>query len=322
MYKVSIIVPVYNVEKYLPDCLDSIINQTYKELEIILINDGSTDTSGQICDEYSWNDERIKVIHQKNSGAANAKNVGLDKAIGDYITFADSDDIVDKNWIETMMNLIIENNADMAECYLDKIYVNGFEKIEESVEKYGVFTNTEYLEQYLKRWTSSLFCLKLFKAELTKNIRFRKERRCIDDEFYTYKVVSNAKKIVITDKILYHYRQRRSSAVSSTKNQLQITDDAIELRIERYEWIKRNFCNLRKAYILDDINFLIYFAQNSVNDKNTVLKFKKTSRYYFKEAIKLGFDLKLIYISIKFLFCKPNMNYIVEKTNNIDNYFE
>lgn len=308
MNKVSIIVPVYNVDKYISECVDSIINQTYKNIEIILVDDGSTDNSGKTCDNYSQNDKRIKVIHQKNAGAANAKNTGLDNVTGDYIAFIDSDDVVEADWIETMLNLAISNNADISECAFDKYYKNHYESVVDFDSSSGRFTTEEYMKQYLSRWTSSIFCNKLFRKELTENIRFRKERRCIDDEFYTYKVISNAKMIVRTNKVLYHYRQRVTGAVQSKSHQLQITDDAIELRVERYEWIKIRFPFLKKTYINNDINFLIFFSKNSMYNDSTIKKFHETAKYYFKEAIKLGIDTKLLINSIKLLKCKPKIS--------------
>ena len=113
---VSIIVPIYNVEKYIKECIDSIINQTYKNLEIILVDDGSPDCCPKICDEYSKKDKRIKVIHKENGGLSSARNAGLDVAKGEYVSFIDSDDVVDEKFIETLYNLCIENNCDISEC--------------------------------------------------------------------------------------------------------------------------------------------------------------------------------------------------------------
>ena len=318
MKKVSIIVPVYNVEKYLKECIVSLISQTYKNIEIILIEDGSPDNCGVICDEFAKNDERIKVIHQKNAGAANAKNAGLDVASGQYITFMDSDDVVELNWIEYLVNLLEEKNVDMVECAYDEMYVNDFKSVENNNQTFGLISVEDYLKQYLPNWSSSLFWTKLFKKELTENIRFRKERRCIDDEFYTYKVVSNAKIIYKTDKVLYHYRQRKSSAVNSTKNQLQITDDAMELRVERYEWIKHKFPTLKKLYIENDINFLIFWANNSLYDEKNVKKYKEVSKYYFKEAIKLGLDFKLLSNALLFLKTTPKINNVKKTSEDKD----
>ena len=308
MDKVSIIIPIYNVDKYLNQCINSVINQTYKNLEILLIDDGSTDKSGSICDAYAEKDSRIKVFHQVNAGAANAKNKGLDLATGDYIAFIDSDDIAEECWIDTMVTILNNYSADMCECRFDKYYIDRYEKLDENLKDINVFSSEEYLNQYLDDWTCSLFWTKLFKRELTENIRFRKERRCIDDEFYTYKVISNAKKIVKINNILYHYRQRKSSAVQSRKNQLQITKDAIELRIERYNWIKKKYPQIRKKYLDSDMNFLLFFSHNSLFDLESNKIFHNASKFYLKETLKLGVNINLLRISFKLLMCKPIMN--------------
>lgn len=284
--KVSIIIPVYNVQNYLRQCLDTVVGQSYKNIEIILVNDGSTDLSGKICEEYSIKDKRIHVIDQKNQGAANAKNVGLDYATGDYIAFADSDDFVELDWIEEMVYTMEQKNADIVECDFDKVYINKREKGNNASFRAEMFSAEEYMCQYLDNWTCSLFWNKLFKFELIKEIRFRKERRCIDDEFFTYKVVSKATKIYRHEKCLYHYRQRASSVVSSIKNHIQKTDDALEILIERYEWVKKYFPQLIKIYLDHDIEIMIYFAKNGSFTEETVKKFKKISKFYFKESFK------------------------------------
>lgn len=284
--KVSIIIPVYNVQNYLKQCLDTVTAQRYMNLEIILVNDGSTDSSGKICEEYSQKDERIVVINQENKGAANAKNAGLDSVTGEYITFVDSDDFVEKNWIAKMVYVMENNDVDIVECNFDKIFIDRVERGNSNTYKAKIFSAEDYMNQYLDCWTSSLFWNKLFKAELTKDIRFRIERRCIDDEFFTYKLVSKAKKIYRTEECLYHYRQRTSSAVSSEKNRLQKTEDALEILIERYEWIKKYFPQLTKKYLNHDIEILFYFAQSGSFEGETVKKFKKISRFYFKECFK------------------------------------
>ena len=122
MLKISVIVPVYNVEKFLPFCIESIINQTYKDLEIILIDDGSTDTSLAICNEYSKKDKRIKVIHQENHGLSHARNTGIENASCDYLSFIDADDIISPYFYEYLMNLMQKNNVDIS--YLKNYALN------------------------------------------------------------------------------------------------------------------------------------------------------------------------------------------------------
>lgn len=286
MAKVSVIVPVYNVEKYLPQCIDSIVKQHFQNLEILLVDDGSTDSSGRICDTYAEKDSRIRVIHQSNAGAANAKNTGLDQALGDYIAFIDSDDYVEPNWLQTMVSTAEKYQADIVECDFDKVFTNRNEVVNCFRDAYQCFSAEEYLEQYLNNWTCSLFWNKLFKTNVMNNIRFRKERRCIDDEFFTYKVISGAKRIVRVNDILYHYRQRASGVVSSLKNRKQITDDSLEILIERYKWIHEHFPNLTQIYLKHDVEIMFYFAREFAFTKDTVKKFHRIAGYYLLQSIR------------------------------------
>ncbi len=285
MKKVSIVVPVYNVERYLQQCVESLIHQTYTDLEILLVDDGSTDQSGQMCDEYAEKDERIKVIHQQNAGAANAKNAGIDAATGEYLTFIDSDDYVDLDWVACMVETLENNHTDLVECGLDQVYkdrvcpVDGFE------DGNGYFATVDYLKIYFQKWTNSLFCNKLFKRTLTDGIRFRTERRCIDDEYYTYKILCNASSVFRIGRALYHYRQRRSSAVQSPQNKLQITDDALEIMIERYEWIVKRIPELKHVFLEHDIDFLLYFCYQGTYDKDLVKKYRRVAWYYLRKSL-------------------------------------
>ncbi len=145
--KISVVVPVYNVEKYLIKCVLSIINQTYRNLEIILVNDGSTDKSSKLCNELKVRDNRIKVIHKKNGGLSSARNVGLNMATGKLISFIDSDDWIEPNFIEILYNGIVLHNADISTVQFSK--VKDFKKIEffsETRSKWMVFSKTEAME--------------------------------------------------------------------------------------------------------------------------------------------------------------------------------
>ena len=122
---ISVIVPVYNVEKYLRQCLDSVLAQTYRELEIILVDDGSTDGSGAICDEYATRDSRIKVVHQQNGGLSSARNAGLDLATGEYVAFVDSDDYIHETMLELLYQALVENNADTVICNFERVDEKG-----------------------------------------------------------------------------------------------------------------------------------------------------------------------------------------------------
>lgn len=285
MKKVSIIIPVYNVAEYLRQCLDSVLGQTYSNLEIIIINDGSTDDSGQICDDYAKKDTRIKLFHQANAGAANAKNAGLDQMTGEYVTFIDSDDYVELNWIEKMVDSLESANADVAECTFMREYTNHTEEGNPEGFLPASFTGSEYISQYLNKWTNSLFWNKLFIARLVSRVRFRKERRCIDDEFFTYKVVGAARQIIRIPNALYHYRQRRSSAVYSHDKAVQRTADALEMLKERYLWIGNRFPEFKKYYIFHDVSNLHFFANNFPFTEDLINQYRSISRFYIKESV-------------------------------------
>ena len=320
MKKISIILPVYNVAAYLRQCLDSLLSQTYADLEIILVDDGSKDESGHICDEYARRDARVVVIHQENAGAANAKNTGLDRATGKYIAFMDSDDYAEPNWIETMVGAAERTGADVVECDFDRVFVN-YSKTVNGYQEECLWTAEEYLGQYLSNWTCSLFCNKLFRAALLSEVRFRWERRCIDDEFFTYKAVSKADKILRIPDVLYHYRQRASSAVSSARNRLQITDDSLEILIERYRWIKKYFSKLAKAYLKHDVEIMFYFASDFDFTENTIKKFRKTASFYLRECIFCGSDKVTLLYSFRLLTIKlraKDMDDIPTMSKNVD----
>lgn len=308
MPKVSIIVPVYNVERYLAECLDSIMAQTMPDWEAILIDDGSTDNSGIICDEYAAKDDRFQVIHKENGGAASAKNAGLDHVTGGYIAFLDSDDTVSSIWLETCM--IACSGADVVEYAFDRHYVTGYESVPSIL--CASFSAESYLSQYIENWQCSLFWNKIFRSELLAKVRFRKERRCIDDEFFTYKAVSEAANIIRISDVLYHYRQRKSSAVAGQKNGLQKTDDTLEMVLERYQWIKKRFGSLRKKYLQHQVDNMFYVFSDFDYTDSTAKKFQKVSRYLVKECIlhypgkvTMLYALRLLMISKKRLLNKP-----------------
>lgn len=300
MEKVSIIIPVYNVQQYLSQCLDSILNQSYTNWEAILVDDGSTDLSVCICDAYTQRDARFVVIHQKNSGAACAKNAGLDAVSGDFVAFIDSDDYVESDWLNTAISAAREYDVDVVEFDFDEVYRNESKRVN-SFTECTTFSAESYLDQYVNAWPNSLFWNKLFRAELVKNIRFKSERRCIDDEFFTYKAVSGARLIVRIPDVLYHYRQRVSSAVYNPKNRHQIANDSLDVLIERYLWICSRFPKLRRTYLEHDIQILFYFSTFS-HTEETALKFRRISNFYLHEAIRHPAGISLLKTVVKLQF--------------------
>ena len=237
--KITVIVPVYNVEHYLDKCLDSLINQTYKNLEIIVINDGSTDNSGAICQEYARKDNRIIYIEKENSGLSDARNVGLDKMTGSYVTFVDSDDWVELDYVEVLYNKIIEYEVDIsvgnyysynedeklfyfhmsADSYYEKVYDN-----------VSIFENL-YESKEMKNFALISACGKLYKAKLFDYIRFDKGKLG-EDGYFNQKIYLLVEKIVYINQGLYAYRQRNGSITKTwTEKWMHALVDAMSERI-------------------------------------------------------------------------------------------
>ena len=302
---VSVIVPVYNVCRYLGMCVDSLLSQTWQGLEIILVDDGSNDGSEKICDEYAACDSRIRVIHQVNAGAANAKNAGLDAASGSYIAFVDSDDWVEPDWIEKMVSASVTRDADVVECnflvdYVDSSeYGNAAESFAETD-----FETQEYLRYYPQQWTRALFWNKLFRAHLVKDVRFHTQRRCVDDEFFTYKAVTGANRILRITDALYHYRQRGSSVTQSEKTLYQRTIDDIDILAERHQWMKTHYPDVAMDYLRNDVDTLLYFAGAYPFNEKAVERFRFTAKYYFRECLRSFPGKVTLYYAVKALLYK------------------
>ena len=237
--KITVIVPVYNVENYLEKCLDSLINQTYKNLEIIVINDGSTDNSGEICQEYAQKDNRIVYIEKENGGLSEARNVGLDKMSGSYVTFIDSDDWVELDYVEILYRKIIEYQADIAvgnyysynedeETYYFHIYADAYyEKVYDNI---SIFENL-YESHEMKSFALISAWGKLYKAKLFDYLRFDKGKLG-EDGYFNQKIYLSVNKVVYLNKGLYAYRQRSGSITKTwTEKWMHALVDAMSERI-------------------------------------------------------------------------------------------
>lgn len=241
---ISIIVPVYNVEGYLNECVDSLLVQDYSNLEIILVDDGSTDQCGIICDEYAKKDPRVKVIHKQNGGLSDARNAGIDIASGDYITFVDSDDVLAPDAIAYLFDLLTEAGADMACCQRMEIdeyscVKNGYFK---RCDKVCFFDNMENAlgakEIDIVAWG------KLYHKDLFKKIRYP-VGRLHEDIFTTYKLIDQCKKIVVGpgEKYLYRIRKNSISNISFSHRHM----DIIYGKLEYANFIKNKYPNLERS---------------------------------------------------------------------------
>lgn len=261
---VSIIIPVYNAEKYLEAALESARTQSYQNIEILLIDDGSTDSSPVICDTYAKKDSRFRVIHQKNSGPSAARNRGIDEAKGEYLTFFDNDDLLHKDFVKILYDLCVENGCDIA-------LTKSFPFLEEDTIPYGepeiklTFMDRQQLSTQLvdMGWTGlAVTMAKLFKKELFDNIRFNEGRIIGDDDSTIYLLYWSSKKSVLFQSPLYFYRSKRKGSITHSNYKLSwLTGvDAFRERMEFYysqgEMIlyakaMRNYCRrLAENYVL------------------------------------------------------------------------
>lgn len=274
MNKISVIIPVYNVEQYLRECLDSIINQTYKHLEIILINDGSTDRSPQICDEYSNKDNRIKVIHQQNSGAAEARNNGMKISSGNYMAFVDSDDVISNKMFEVLIQKAIDFNADIVECDISeflcsKEIINSIDLNKSKNQLTVSYSTEEGLEAMMNGILRQVIWNKLYIKRVINNIKFEKGR-LIDDEFWTYKVIGKATKIIKIPQVLYYYRQQQGSIIRSVYSIRRL--DGLDALKGRIRYMSEHFPNLlflaKKTYCFAGMYHCQIIQKNNKIDSN------------------------------------------------------
>ena len=239
MVEISIVVPVYNVEKYLGNCIESILNQTFKNFELILVDDGSTDNSGKICDIYEKKDSRIKVIHKNNGGLSSARNAGLDIARGKYIGFVDSDDSIHPEMYEVLYNLIEKYKSDISCCNYKYTYDISNQNHEElNLNEVIEMSNIESIEKlYDKDLGVKLVVAwnKLYHKRLFDKIRY-KVGRLHEDEFMAHRILYNSKKITYVDNELYYYLQREGSIMSQISYKRKV--DALLSKSDRMM-----FCN-------------------------------------------------------------------------------
>ena len=256
---IRIIVPIYNVEKYLNKCIESIVNQTYENIEIILIDDGSNDNSGIICDEYAKKDNRIIVVHKENGGVSSARNKGLKIAKGEWISFVDADDWIEQTFCQTLLNKVTQEQADIALCGYNRITDNQIEKINANNQE--VFLNSnEYLVKSLNPQTGFGFChMKLIKKEVLKSISFNERMEVGEDALFNIQLSTYIKKAVFLKQPLYNYRINNQSVVKRyDENYANKYLKSMKI-IEEYIWQEYNEENEENIEIKQNYyNFVAY----------------------------------------------------------------
>ena len=297
---ISVIVPVYNVEDYLEECINSILSQTYTNLEILIVNDGSTDNSLEILQKFSQKDSRISVFTTENGGLSSARNYAIDRANGKYFTFIDSDDYIEENYIEYLMESLIDNEADIS-IVNSYHMINGKRKdIINNDGSVSIFSRREVLEKMYSKENDFIGILqsaqgKLYKKKLFNNIRYPLGKK-YEDAFTTYKLYLNSEKIVYTNIALYAYRIREGSILRSGYSLSNL--DVLEMFEERINILENNgydtktdryyFCNkLLKERILLSIHSFNVNKNRELIEKYKITKNDIWDSLIWKEKMKL-----------------------------------
>lgn len=312
---ISVIVPVYKVEHYLSDCLDSILAQSYTNLEVLLVDDGSPDDSGTICDAYAQKDSRVRVIHQENAGVSAARNAAMDIATGDYYAFVDSDDTIDKEMFSILYENLLATGADVSGCERVRI-VNG---TPEPVGKEYFLTMTaqEAVSNMLlgRHFTGSL-CNKLFSRKTIGHLRLARDVYHAEDLLLSTEAILNGTKMCYTSKPLYHYYVRGGSATNAGFTQKHMTAITVNQRI--LALIKdRGLCSLVKyaeaALLIGSYVLMrrLYNSDKATRKAYAPLLRKGILQYKTKENLallskKTAFKVRLIGISYRLYFLAVN----------------
>lgn len=266
--KISVVVPVFNVEPFLDKCIDSIVKQTYKNLEIILVDDGSSDNCPQICDEWARKDERIKVVHKKNGGLSDARNAGMDIATGEYMGFVDSDDWIHKDMLYMLYNNMRINSSDISVCGVEMLWTNGTERKLLTRSGNTVLDKEDAMRAIIEEsWLKQPVWNKLYKTRLIKDIKFP-AGKYHEDVFWSYQAIAKAKKVSIFDSIGYYYVQHQNSIMGQPYSVKRL--DAVEAKCMRLKYIEKKFPNLTQLAALDLLFSCVYHGQRALEclDRN------------------------------------------------------
>lgn len=275
---ISVIIPVYKVESYLDRCLKSIVDQSYSNLEIILVNDGSPDHCPAMCDEWAKKDSRIKVIHKENGGLSDARNAGLKAATGGYFAFVDSDDWLAPDMIKNLLNAIQEDKSDIAACTVKMVWENDSHSELLTVSTNCVLNRLDAQKALLEETLlKHPVWYKLYKRKTTEGILFEVGKQH-EDVFWSYQVIGRADKVSIIDYIGYYYFQRSDSIMGDGYSLKNL--DAMEAYEKRYKYIREYFPDLESEAKICIVNACIYHGQMalkhlSLNEQELALRMLK-----------------------------------------------
>lgn len=292
---ISVIIPVYNVEKYLNKCIDSVIKQDYKNIEILIVNDGSTDNSKEIGTYYEKKDERIKLINIENSGVSNARNIGIRSANGKYITFIDSDDYVEKDYVSELYKMCTKNKADISICGIQS-YAPKYEKILKKNKTINKLLTTEeaIVAMLDERLYYANVWAKMYKISILKNVEFDVNLKIGEDLKFNIQVFERANKVFVnTEKLLYNYLIRKNSVTRNEFNEMWMGEiDLCEQIIEKEKKTNFNIYSYAiKRYIRINYSCILKTIKAKGNN-NEYLKLKENILKYKEHGIYKNFKLK------------------------------
>ena len=295
---VSIIVPIYKVEQYMDECITSIVNQTYSNIEIILVDDGSPDNCPRKCDDWGKADERVVVYHKKNGGLSDARNYGIEVAKGEFIMFVDSDDYIAREMVEKLYSSIIDSDADIVGCKINTVtngVVSEYDKIGNKNKKLTpIMTGLDYLKLFVAGEIENASWNKIYKKSCFDTIRFRKGRNN-EDFLMFYELCPEIKKIAFIDYYGYFYRQREGSIVHDVNNFLYF--DIIKNIEEIKADIIKNRPYLLKSIKIKELEERIVFMKLVLNRRKLCLYFSEFLQNYVKlwKSINIAKELPPIY---------------------------
>ena len=276
---ISVIIPVYQVENYLDQCLESVVGQTYSNLEIILVDDGSTDGCPALCNEWEKKDSRIRVVHKENGGLSDARNVGMQLVTGELIAFVDSDDWIAPEMFQRLLEAIQKDNSDIAACSVEMVWENGTKRLL-TAKTNRVLDHDEAQEALLaETLLKQPVWYKIYKYTIIRDILFE-VGKMHEDAFWSYQVIGNANRVSIIDYVGYYYRQHSDSIMGKEYSINRL--DSIEAAERRYKFLAEKYPNLEKRARISILSNCIYHGQMAL--KYLSKEDQKKAFYYLNDV--------------------------------------